>query len=59
MKRSTKIRICHEGLQMLFYPAAPTLSRQTLTYTAAVIRHTASQPQAAATVGGLPICAAV
>jgi hypothetical protein len=34
MKRSTKIRICHQGASMLFYPAALPLSRQTLTYTA-------------------------
>src|SRR6516165_10751345 len=38
MKRSTKIRICYKGLQMLFYPAALPLSRQTLTYTAGIIR---------------------
>src|SRR6266513_1178192 len=38
MKRSTKIRICHRGASMLFYPAALPLSRQTLSYTAGVIR---------------------
>src|SRR5690349_8025254 len=38
MTRSTKIRICHQGASMLFYPAALLLSRQTLTYTAEVIR---------------------
>jgi hypothetical protein len=38
MTRSTKIRICHRGASMLFYPAALPLSRQTLTYTAGVIR---------------------
>jgi len=38
MTRSTKIRICHQGASMLFYPAALLLSRQTLTYTAGVIR---------------------
>jgi DDE superfamily endonuclease/Helix-turn-helix of DDE superfamily endonuclease len=38
MKRSTKIRICHRGAPMLFYPAALPLSRQTLTYTAGIIR---------------------
>src|SRR5436190_3657835 len=38
MKRSTKIRICHQGASMLFYPAALPLSRQTLTCTAGIIR---------------------
>jgi hypothetical protein len=38
MKRSTKIRICHRGASMLFYPAALPLSRQTLDYTAGIIR---------------------
>src|SRR5215471_12750312 len=38
MKRSTKIRICHRGAPMLFYPAALPLSRQTLDYTAGIIR---------------------
>jgi hypothetical protein len=38
MKRSTKIRICHQGASMLFYPAALPLSARTLTYVAGVIR---------------------
>jgi Helix-turn-helix of DDE superfamily endonuclease len=38
MKRSTKIRIFRQGASMLFYPAALPLSRQTLTYTAGIIR---------------------
>src|SRR5437899_3064180 len=38
MTRSTKIRIFRQGASMLFYPAALPLSRQTLTYTAGVIR---------------------
>jgi len=38
MKRSTKIRICIKGLQMLFNPVALPLSRQTLAYTAGIIR---------------------
>jgi hypothetical protein len=38
MKRSTKIRIIRQGASMLFYPAVLPLSRQTLTYTAGVIR---------------------
>jgi hypothetical protein len=38
MKRSTKIRICHQGAPMLFYPAALPLSAQTLTYVAGIIR---------------------
>src|SRR4249920_3689156 len=38
MTRSTKIRVFCRGASMLFYPAALPLSRQTLTYTAGVIR---------------------
>src|SRR5215471_10448798 len=38
MKRSTKIRICHQGASVLFYPAALPLSAQTLRYVAGVIR---------------------
>ena len=38
MKRSTKIRICHRGASILFYPAALPLSSRTLNYTAGVIR---------------------
>jgi len=38
MKRSTKIRIFCRGAPMLFYPAALPLSRQTLDYTAGIIR---------------------
>jgi hypothetical protein len=38
MKRSTKIRICHQGASMLFYPAALPLSSQTLSYVTGVIR---------------------
>jgi len=38
MKRSTKIRFCHRGASMLFYPAALPLSAQTLAYAAGVIR---------------------
>ena len=38
MKRSTKIRILCRGLQVLFYPAALPLSRQTLYYPAGIIR---------------------
>ena len=38
MKRSTKIRICHQGAPMLFYPAALPLSSQTLAYTTGIIR---------------------
>ena len=38
MKRSTKIRIFRQGASLLFYPAALPLSRQTLTYTAGIIR---------------------
>src|SRR5580692_11557301 len=37
-ERSTKIRIRHRGAPMLFYPAALPLSRQTLDYTAGIIR---------------------
>jgi hypothetical protein len=43
MKRSTKIRICHRGAPVLFYPAALPLSRHTLTYTAGVIRRHRAQ----------------
>jgi Helix-turn-helix of DDE superfamily endonuclease/DDE superfamily endonuclease len=38
MKRSTKIRIRHQGASMLFYPAALPLSARTLTYVAGIIR---------------------
>jgi DDE superfamily endonuclease/Helix-turn-helix of DDE superfamily endonuclease len=38
MKRSNKIRVCHQGASMLFYPAALPLSAQTLTYVTGVIR---------------------
>jgi hypothetical protein len=38
MTRSTKIRVFRRGASMLFYPATLPLSRQTLTYTAGVIR---------------------
>jgi hypothetical protein len=38
MKRSTKIGICRQAASMLFYPAALPLPRQTLTYTAGIIR---------------------
>jgi Helix-turn-helix of DDE superfamily endonuclease len=38
MKRSTKIRILRRGAPMLFYRAALPLPRQTLDYTAGVIR---------------------
>jgi hypothetical protein len=38
MKRSTKIRIRHQGASMLFYPATLPLPSQTLTYVAGVIR---------------------
>ena len=38
MKRSTKIRILCRGLQVLLYPAALPLSRQTLDYPAGIIR---------------------
>jgi hypothetical protein len=38
MTRSAKIRIFRRGASMLFYPAALPLSRQTLTYTAGIIR---------------------
>jgi hypothetical protein len=41
MKRSTKIRICHQGASMLF--STLPLSRQTLTYTAGVIRRHRAQ----------------
>ena len=43
MKRSTKIRIRHQGASVLFYPAALPLSRQTLTYTAGIIRRHRAQ----------------
>jgi hypothetical protein len=43
MTRPVKIRICHQGASMLFYPAALPLSRQTLTYTAGVIRRHRAQ----------------
>src|SRR5512142_1680485 len=43
MKRSTKIRIFRQGASMLFYPAALPLSRQTLTYTAGIIRRHRAQ----------------
>jgi hypothetical protein len=43
MTRPVKIRICHRGASMLFYPAALPLSRQTLTYTSGVIRRHRSQ----------------
>jgi hypothetical protein len=38
MKRSTQICMVRQGLQMHLYPAALPLSRQTLTYTAGLIR---------------------
>jgi hypothetical protein len=38
MKRSTRSASSAKGIQMLFYPAALPLSRQTLTYTAGIIR---------------------
>jgi len=38
MKRLIKIRIVRQGASVLFYPAALPLSRQTLTYTAGIIR---------------------
>src|SRR5215467_3964012 len=38
MMRSTKIRVRHRGASMLLYPAALPLSRQTLDYTAGIIR---------------------
>ena len=43
MKRSTKIRIFHQGASVLFYPAALPLSGQTVTYTAGVIRRHRAQ----------------
>jgi hypothetical protein len=43
MTRSTKIRIFRRGASMLFYPAALPLSRQTLTYTAGIIRRHRTQ----------------
>ena len=39
MRRSTKIRSCYRGAPGAFYPAALPLSRQTLDYTAGIIRH--------------------
>src|SRR5690242_15448512 len=38
MTRPVKIRICHQGASLLFYPAALPLSRQTLTYVTGIIR---------------------
>jgi Helix-turn-helix of DDE superfamily endonuclease/DDE superfamily endonuclease len=38
MTRPVKIRIFRQGASMLFYPAALPLSRQTLSYTAGIIR---------------------
>jgi Helix-turn-helix of DDE superfamily endonuclease len=43
MTRSTKIRICHRGASMLFYPAALPLSRQTLTYVTGIVRRHRAQ----------------
>src|SRR5215467_12981468 len=43
MTRSTKIRIFRQGASMLFYPAALPLSRQTLIYTAGIIRRHRAQ----------------
>src|SRR6266576_3318114 len=43
MTRSTKIRIFCQGASMLFYPAALPLSRQSLTYTAGIIRRHRAQ----------------
>jgi Helix-turn-helix of DDE superfamily endonuclease len=43
MKRSTKIRICCRGAPVLFDPAALPLSRQTLSYTAGLIRRHRAQ----------------
>jgi hypothetical protein len=43
MTRSAKIRIFRRGASMLFYPGALPLSRQTLTYTAGVIRRHRAQ----------------
>jgi len=48
MTRSTKIRIFRQGASMLFYPAALPLSRQTLTYTAGIIRRHRLLPQPSA-----------
>jgi len=38
MTRSTKIRICHRGASVLFYPAALPPSRQTFTHVTGIIR---------------------
>jgi Helix-turn-helix of DDE superfamily endonuclease len=43
MTRSAKIRIFRQGASMLFCPAALPRSRQTLTYTAGVIRRHRAQ----------------
>ena len=43
MKRSTKICIVRQAVQLLFYPATLPLPRQALTYTAAIIRRHRSQ----------------
>jgi hypothetical protein len=43
MTRSAKIRIFRQGASMLFYRAALPLSRQTLTYTAGIIRRHRAQ----------------
>src|SRR5438874_4639571 len=43
MTRSTKIRFFRRGASMLFYPAALPLSRQTLIYTAGIIRRHRAQ----------------
>jgi hypothetical protein len=43
MKRSTKIRIRHQGASMLFYPAALPLSSRTLTYPDFYQRHGVSR----------------
>jgi len=43
MTRSAKVRIFRQGASMLFYPAALPLSRQTLTYTAGIIRRHRAQ----------------
>src|SRR5689334_8771052 len=43
MTRSTKIRIFRQGASMLFCPAALPLSRQTLIYTAGILRRHRAQ----------------
>jgi len=43
MTRSIKIRVFRQGTSMLFYPAALPLSRQTLAYTAGIIRRQRAQ----------------